>query len=651
MQKRSKLRSTVPVSIPNISLVKGLLASKFEMFRKEVIPYQWKALNDEISDADPSHSVENFRIAAGLKEGEYYGRTFQDSDVYKWLEGVSYCLAQERDEALEKIADEVIDLIAQAQQEDGYLDTFISVTEPPENRWTNVRDRHELYVAGHLIEAAVAYYESTGKRNLLNVAIKLADHIDDTFGPDPGKKRGYPGHQEVELALVRLYRATNDKKYLKLSQYFIDERGRRPHYFEKEAKLRNADPKHYDGLYDYSYSQSHLPVREQTVAVGHSVRAVYMYTAMADLALETGDQELAAACERLWENVTQKQMYITAGIGSHHDGEEFTFDYDLPNDLAYTETCASIGLVFWAAKMQQLDPKGDYADVIERALYNGILSGISLDGNKYFYVNPLEVWPPACGRRIDKRHVKFERQPWFGCACCPPNVTRLYCGVGQYFYGLGGDNLYVHQYAGSEAKIEIDGEEIIVQQNTNYPWDGKIEISLDLDKEQEFAVSLRIPGWCRRAGLSVNGETLPLDEITQDGYAQVLRTWAAGDKILLDLAMPVERIQANPQVRGNNGKVALQRGPLVYCLEEVDNGPILTDIVLPPKVQFSTQFESDLLNGIVTITAEAFRSKDWNNQLYRPFVAERRPVQIKAVPYFAWSNRTPGEMIVWVRQG
>src|SRR5690606_29447942 len=420
----------------------------------------------------------------------------------------------------------------------------------------------------HLIEAAVAYYRATGKDKFLNIMIKYADYIDTVFGPEEDKIKGYPGHQEIELALVKLYDVTGNKKYLNLSKFFIDERGKQPHYFDIEKEKRNdTNPFWFNN--NYAYHQAHKPVREQKEAVGHAVRAVYMYTAMADLAAKTNDPELKKVCETLWENVTRKQMYITGGIGSMVFGEAFSFDYDLPNDLSYTETCASIALVFWANRMLDLDINSQYADIMELTLYNGTISGMDLDGKKFFYVNPLEVLPEASDKRGDKRHIKSVRQGWFGCACCPPNLARLIASIGHYIYSQKEREIFVHLYMGNDAKFELDGKEVLLTQHTNYPWDGHVAINVSTELQSDFTISLRVPGWARKAIVKINGQLIDHESLIKDGYIRLQRSWKKEDKIELILPMEVERIQANPLVRHNNGKVALQRGPVVYCLEEV----------------------------------------------------------------------------------
>jgi len=625
--------------------------TRMDVIRDVVIPYQWDALNDRIQDAAPSHAIENFRIAAGEATGEFHGAVFQDSDVAKWLEAVAYSLMTDPNPELESLADEVIALIGRAQQADGYLNTYYTVKEPG-RRFTNLRDNHELYCAGHMIEAAVAYYYATGKQRFLDIVCRFADYIDSVFGPGEHQIRGYDGHQEIELALIKLYQATNEEKYLRLSQFFIDERGKQPHFFEREAAKRG-----YDSLAPwvdphYQYHQAHLPVREQDKAVGHAVRAMYMYTAMAQLASLTKDQSIAEACRKLWDNVTQRQMYITGGIGSQECGESFTFDFDLPNDTSYTETCASIGLVFWAHSMLQLEKDRKYSDVMERALYNGTISGMDLEGKKFFYVNPLEVWPQSCENRKDKQHVKTVRQKWFSCACCPPNLARLTASMGQYVYSAEDEGVYVHLYISSEAEMEVRGQKVRISQTSEYPWEGDITLTVTPEQEANFTVALRIPGWCWQPRLMVNDQTVDLDAFMEKGYVHLERHWSKGDRIHLSLPMEVELIQSHPSVRENSGKLAIQRGPIVYCLEEVDNGSNLQALTVSIDTTFDIQFEDDLLGGVAVITgmAERLDMADWGDELYKPASRRMVPARLKAVPYHLWGNREPGEMVVWIRE-
>ncbi|MCS7242963.1 MAG: glycoside hydrolase family 127 protein [Candidatus Caldatribacterium sp.] len=621
---------------------------RIRQVKEVILPYQWKALNDEVPGAPKSHAFANFRIAAGLEKGTFYGFVFQDSDVAKWLEAASHCLRYYPDAELERLLDEVIEVIALAQREDGYLNTYFTIKDP-QGRWTNLRDNHELYCAGHLIEAAVAHYQATGKGKLLDIAKRLADHIEARFGDGPTKRRGYCGHPEVELALVKLYRATGERKYLDLAAFFVNERGRKPLYFELEAQERGEEKPAWP-FWTPEYCQAHLPVREQQEAVGHAVRAMYLYSAMADLALELQDKTLLEACRTLWESVTRKRMYITGGIGSSAEGEAFTFDYDLPPDRAYTETCASIGLVFFAQRMLRLEERGEYGDVLERALYNGVLSGISLDGTKYFYVNPLEVFPEAVQKRYDLRHVVLLRQPWFSCACCPPNIARLFASLPDYVYSQDGDCLSVHLFVASTLQTDLRGKSISLVQETDYPWGEEVRLQVLPEEPLEFTVAVRIPGWCRQPRLSVNGTELNLSPYLSQGYARVKRRWERGDILELFLPMPVERVRANPAVRDAAGKVALQRGPLVFCLEEVDNGANLASIVLPEDTVLSATFVPDLLGGVVVLSGEALRESGSSPGLYSFVRPQRRVVLLRAIPYYAWNNRGVGEMTVWIRE-
>ncbi|WP_235988945.1 glycoside hydrolase family 127 protein [Aquibacillus kalidii] len=633
--------------IEKVKVVDKFWRSYMDVVRDEVIPYQWKALNDQLPDTEPSHAIENFRIAAGESRGEYYGMVFQDSDVAKWLEAVAFSLENDPNEELERTADEVIDLLGRAQQPDGYLNSYYTVKEPG-NRWTNLRDNHEMYCAGHFMEAAVAYYKATGKRKFLTIMCRFADHIDEVFGDHEGQLKGYPGHPEIELALVKLYSVTEEKRYLQLSKYFIDQRGTDPNYFDLEAERRGDEKPHwfFDG--DHRYHQGHLPVREQDKAVGHAVRAVYLYIAMTDIAEKMHDDSLREVCETLWDNVTNQQMYITAGIGSSEFGESFTFGYDLPNDVSYTETCASIGLVFWANRMLNLEVNSKYTDVMERALYNGTISGMDLDGKGFFYVNPLEVMPET-STRFEKRHVKPVRQKWFFCACCPPNLARMISSIGHYVYSQDEQSVFVHLYAGSETVVTVNGIPVSIQQKTDYPWDEKVNLKVSPESESTFTLALRIPGWCTNPELKINGEQIDLGSIVKKGYAYIDRLWKKGDEVSLTLPMPVIRIRANPKVRVNAGKVALQRGPIVYCLEEVDNGKHLGNISLPKSSKLQINKETQL-GGIVTITGMALRvdEAEWGNELYSTDEPTKIFTDFKAIPYYAWCNREPGEMIVWI---
>jgi DUF1680 family protein len=563
---------------------------------------------------------------------------FWDSDVAKWLEAASYSLATNPDPALDTLVDEVIALVAQAQQPDGYLNNWFTKVEP-EKRWTNLRDWHELYNAGHMIEAGVAHFQATGKRSLLDVVRRYADYINTVFGAEPGKRRGYPGHPEIELALVKLYRATGERRYLELSRYFVDERGRQPHYYDQEARERGEDPAAFWAR-SYEYNQSHMPVREQQEVVGHAVRAVYLYSAMVDLAAEYGDASLLEACQRLWTHLTTRRMYVMGGIGTSKSNEGFTSDYDLPNESAYAETCAAIGLVFWAHRLLQLDCDRRYADILELALYNAVLSGVSLDGTHFFYDNPLAS---------DGDHHRVE---WFVCPCCPPNLARLLASLGEYVYAQSDDELVVHLYMQGAGRFAIGGQTVTLRQTTNYPWDGAVTIGLELNAPAEFGLRLRIPAWCAAPRLAINGEDVDLASVTEKGYASIRRTWSSNDRIELRLPMPVEQVYANPHVKADVGSVALRRGPLVYCFEQVDQEAPVFQTLLPEHANLEATFAPDTLGGVTRVHGSAIALDDagWEGTLYRTARPALHSCTIQAIPYYAWDNRAPGPMTVWLHE-
>lgn len=563
---------------------------------------------------------------------------FWDSDIAKWLEAASYSLATHPDPELDALVDDVVAQVARGQQPDGYLNSWFAFVEP-EKRWANLRDWHELYDAGHLIEAGVAHFQATGKRALLDVVRRYADYIDTVFGPEPGKRRGYCGHPEIELALVRLFHATGERRYLDLARYFVDERGREPHYFDQEAIERGDDPAKFWAK-THHYSQSHCPVREQDEVVGHAVRATYLYSAMADLAAEDGDATLLEANRRLFRHLTTKRTYVMGGIGSSKSNEGFTSDYDLPNESAYAETCAGIALVFWAQRMLNIDLDRRYADIMELALYNAVLSGVSLEGSRFFYDNPLA----STGAH--------HRQEWFGCPCCPPNLARIIASLGGYLYAQRPDEAVVHLYAQSTARLELAGQAVTLRQETSYPWDGAVTIRVDLAAPAAFGLRLRVPGWCAAPRLSVNGEAVDLGGATENGYALVSRTWQSGDVVALELPMPVERVYAHPAVRADVASAALRRGPLVYCLEQADHDVPLHTIMLPTQAELSPRFDADTLSGVAVLEGQGVALADagWDDTLYRTAPPETRPCAVRAIPYYAWDNRDAGPMAVWVRE-
>ncbi|MDO5292392.1 MAG: glycoside hydrolase family 127 protein [bacterium] len=620
-----------------------------KLVKESIIPYQWKILNDLVKDVEPSHCIHNFKIAAGELEGEFEGAVFQDTDVAKWLEAVAYSLECNPDPELERLADETIELIGRAQQKDGYLNTYFTIKEP-EGRFKNLEEGHELYTAGHMIEAAVAYYNATGKDKFLSIVSRFADLICETFGTEEGKRHGYPGHQEIELALVKLFRVTKRKKYLTLAKYFIDQRGVGSNYFLEEEKQREGHIFPEFKGYDPKYSQSHLPVREQETAEGHAVRAMYMYCAMADLSYEYQDKELLTACKKLWNNVVNKRMYITGGIGSSGMLERFTTDYDLPNDCNYSETCASIGMALFGKRMAEITKDASYMDIVEKELYNNVLSGISLDGTSFFYVNPLEVNPDKCISRTYREHVKFQRQKWFGVACCPPNIARTLASLGQYLYFAGDDALYVNLYIGNKMSETIAGNEWNVELDTKLPIEGKSRLHIATEKEADLTIALRIPSYARHFKVEKDGETVK-DYIEKDGYAYLTGRFKETE-ITITFEQPAVFVRANPKVSENIGKVAIIRGPMVYCIEELDNGRNLPSIYVDSAQKLKEQYEENLLGGVVTLTFQGEKLKEnWKEEeLYSERKVLREAVSLKAVPYHVWANRQPGEMLVWIKE-
>lgn len=672
MKKRNISR---PVSLRQFQAADGFWKEKMELVRNEVIPYQWKILNDRVEGASPSFCMRNFKIAGklmrekrekgadfeepvytfrgfealpedpGQLEERFYGYVFQDSDFSKWMEAVAYSLASHPDPELEKIADEAIDIVCAAQMENGYLDTYY-IINGMDKSFSNLKGHHELYCFGHLTEGAVAYYEATGKDRLLRAAVRFADYIDGYFGPQEGKCKGYPGHEIAEMALVRLYEATGERRYLDLAGFFIDERGKQPYYWDSEAEAGLKEGKNSEGE-RYQYYQAHRPVREQGEAVGHAVRAVYLYSGMADLARITDDQQLKTACRRLWNSIVQEKMYITGAIGGTHIGEAFSFPYDLPNDTAYAETCASIGLIFFAGRMLQMEPDAAYADVMERALYNSVLSGMALDGKSFFYVNPLEVVPKACEKDERKFHVKPVRQKWFGCACCPPNLARLINSLPRYAYTENEDTLYMHLHLSGDIRKEIDGRTAVFRVESGMPWNGKVTITYTGRQAVDMKLAVRIPGWCE------NWEADGLSDAfctERNGYIFIGGVWENGRQVLFTFDMEPRFYQACDRVREDFGKVAIMRGPIVYCAEEADNGNSLHTFRLRPS--------EPVRDGEVGIgpykfpalyaAAEKKVAQQTPNQLYTTYQAPvYEPAELVLIPYFAWANRGENEMAVW----
>ncbi|MCX6904994.1 MAG: glycoside hydrolase family 127 protein [Verrucomicrobia bacterium] len=605
-----------PVPFTAVRIQDDFWSQRLETNRTRTIWYDFQKCEE-------TGRIDNFAKAGGLMKGEFKGIPFDDSDVYKVIEGAAYSLALHPDPKLDQYLDDLIAKIAAAQEPDGYLYTARRLF-PPEKmprmsgktRWSSLVGSHELYNVGHLYEAAVAHFQATGKKTLLDVATKNADLLCQTFGP--GKVQYPPGHQEIEIGLAKLYRITGQEKYLKLAKYYLDLRGH-----PETHRLYGAN------------QQDHLPVTEQAEAVGHSVRAGYMYAGMADVAALTGDAQYIKAIDRIWENVVSKKLYLTGGVGARHSGEAFGENYELPNASAYNETCAAIASALWNHRMFLLHGDARYLDVLERTIYNGFLSGVALTGDRFFYPNPLAS---AKG---------YQRSQWFGCSCCPVNVVRFVPSIAGYIYATRGDALYVNLFIGGTAKIKVAGTSVDLKQQTRYPWDGKVTLTLNPVKTTDFALNVRLPGWARNeplpsdlyryddglnleTKLSVNGSPAPLT--VSNGFAQIQRSWKPGDTVTLDLPMPVRRVVANPAAKDDQAKFAVERGPIVYCAEGADNSGHLISRVLNPDVRFETQEQPALLNGVVTVK-----------------MTPKQGDALTLIPNYAWCNRGPNEMTVWFR--
>lgn len=635
MNKLKRDRQFRPLPVPNVD-VHGLFGDR----QDAICDSTAETLLDRCVEAGMVRAIDVDQPSAGIviPIGPWGGSTqmFWDSDLGKSIETVAYSLYRRANPALEARVDAIIDLYEKMQDRDGYLNAWFQRVQP-DRRWTNLRDHHELYCAGHLMEGAVAYYQATGKGKLLDIVCRFADYMITVFGHGSGKIPGYCGHEEVELALVRLARVTGEKKYLDLAKFFVDERGTQPHFFTDEAIRDGRDAADFHQQ-TYEYGQAHQPVREQTKVVGHAVRAMYLYSGMADIATEYNDDTLTSALETLWDDLTTKQMYVTGGIGPAAANEGFTDYYDLPNESAYAETCASVGLVFWANRMLGRGPNRRYADIMEQALYNGAMAGLSLDGKTFFYENPLESGG------------KHHRWIWHHCPCCPPNIARLLASIGSYMYGIADDEIAVHLYGEGKARFEIGDTAVELAQQTRYPWDGAIHFDVAPAKPARFAISLRIPEWADGATLSINGEAVSLASVEVDGYARIERDWKSGDHIDLQIPLATRALWANPLVRQDAGRAALMRGPLVYCAEATDNGSGLNGIQLAGDVAAATTHDIAELGGAVALDISVVRdAANWGSALYRTRPPATEKGTARFVPYHLWDNRTPGEMLVWIR--
>lgn len=639
----------VPIGLKDIKIKNGFLGRYIPLVKNVVLEYQWNVMNDMVPKAPKSHCIENFRIAAGESEGEFYGMVFQDTDLAKWLEAAAYTMITNPDKELSDKIQSVVELIGKAQCKDGYLNTYFTI-KAPELRWKNLREGHELYTAGHFMEAAVAC-EEAGNGRMLEIMCKMADLICEHFGPEENKCHGYPGHPEVELALVRLYRATRKRKYLEMAKYFLDVRGCDDNYFLEEMKKADFEPIFNEmNNYEPIYSQSHLPIRKQKTAEGHAVRAVYLYSAMADIAYECKDEELLECCKTLWNNITQCRMYITGSIGSSGYLERFTTDYDLPNTNNYSESCASIGLMMFGIRMAQITREASYVDIVERALYNTVLAGIAMDGKSFFYVNPLEVWPKICIKNTSMDHVKPTRQKWFGVACCPPNIARTLASLGKYIYMADMDTLYINLFVSGELHTKIAGKEVWLEIETNFPVEGHIVIHVKY-WEHGLKLAIRVPAYADNFSIyGKDGEKIGAKR--NKGFVYIEKVCG---KIHIAFDMEAKFIYANRQVRADIGRICVMRGPLVYAFEEIDNTENLEAYYIDTAQKPQVFWDEKLLGGTMTVLVNGYRAEGGPQGLYgtaKPFYLKK---QMRAIPYAFWCNRinktkSAGEMCVWMKE-
>jgi len=617
-----------PVSFADVRFTDGFWGKRQEIDRTVTIPHNFK-------ECEETGRIKNFEIAGGAAQGKFCSNyAFDDSDVYKVIEAAAYSLALHPDAELEKYVDGLAVKIGAAQESDGYLYTArtIDAKNPPQmsgpERWSNLKDSHELYVVGHFYEAATAYYAATGKRNLLDIALKSADFIGKTFGPGDKQLKLVPGHEEVEIGLVKLYRTTGKKKYLDLAKFFIDQRG------------NAAGHKLYG-----EYAQDHKPVIEQTEAVGHAVRAAYLYSGMADIAALTGDKRYMDALDTIWEDVVTKKLYLTGGIGAAGSWEGFGPAYDLPNATGYAETCATIAYALWNWRMSLYHADAKYMDLFERAAYNAFLSGAGMSGDLFFYPNPLASFG------------QHQRTPWFGCACCPPNIARFIAELGGFAYGIEGSKVYVNLYGQGAANITTKAGKVTLEQTTDYPWTGDIKIGVAPEKPTGLTLMVRVPGWAmgkplpgdlyRYEGetkgqpvIKVNGEAVAFN--IEKGYVPVTRTWQKGDTVEISLPMEARRVLANDHLKSDAGLVAVERGPLVYCAEFLDNGGRVTPLILEDGAVLTAEVRPDLLNGLTVVTADGAVLRSTGG---KSFVEKRK---ITLIPYYSWAHRGRGEMEVWL---
>lgn len=623
-------------SIKAVSITGGLLHEKRMVAAGKTIPYIKKALNNEIEGIEPSGAFENFRIASGESDKEFYGLVSQDSDVFKWLEAAALSLQYENKETQDAF-DQAVELLKRAQQKSGYLNTYY-IINGLKDKWHYLKESCQLYCAGHLIEAAVSAHQTLGRTDLLEIAEAYADYIDSCFGAEPGKIKGYDGHAEIEPALYRLYEDTGIERYRRLADFFVEERGRAPYFFSEEVRNQSVRSNLVYELEekDYRHSQSHLPIREQKEAVGHAVKAMYYYTAAADKARLDGDMELFRQVKKLWRNVVEEKMYLTGAIGSSAFGESFTDSYDLPPDLMYGETCASIGLFLLSYHMLLIENDSKYSDIMEKTLYNEILAGMAESGTEFFYTNALEIEPERCEKRQDYSHLKAERQPWFECPCCPPNIARVLMGLNKYIYTGDNGNLQIHLFAKSNA--DMNGW--LVRQDTDYPREGTVRIYVKKSDSSPGVLRIRVPSWCTKMSMTKNH--LQIHPVISKGYAEIAQeSWQEEVEIQMVLEMIPRKMYANLQVHSLTGKAAVMYGPLVYCAEETDN------LELNPLF---LKRAGGLRGGIDSIYAEGYRCTDRGTELYGGEPPEFEDMEIRFIPYYYWGNRGKGGMSVFLKE-
>ena len=624
---RSGKGRLAPVPFQAVKMEDSFWRPRIETNRAVTIPANFRK-------SEETGRIANFARAGGLEPGPHQGKHYDDSDVFKIIEGASYSLSQTYDTELDAYLDGLIAKIAASQEEDGYLYTIRTLDAASghpyagDERWSYLVHSHELYNVGHMYEAAVAHFGATGKRTLLDVAVKNADLIVDTFGP--GKNYDVPGHEEIEIGLAKLYQVTGKQEYLDLAKFFIDQRGQH----EKRTEGGVLGPEDHGG--GPEYAQDHLPIAEQAEALGHAVRALYFFSGAADVAALTGDESYLPAMDSLWRDLVHQKTYLTGGLGSSREGESFGPAFGLQNATAYNETCAAIASILWNHRLFLLYEDAAYLDVLERTLYNGALSGVSLQGDTFFYPNPL-----AADGRTKFNQGSATRAPWFETSCCPTNISRFLPSMPGYLYAVKGDDLYVNLFAGSRAEMETASNRLELTQETNYPWEGEVNITVKPERVAEFTVFLRIPGWTRgqplpgglysyvddspqSVSLEVNGDAVPVD--LERGFVAIRRHWRAGDVIRLQLPLAVRRVKSRPEVVENDGLTAIERGPLVYCVEGIDNGGSIDGVQVAADAKFTASYRDGLLGGVQVIEWDGFT----------------------AVPYYAWSNRGIGAMAVWL---